>query len=52
MEVGARKAQARAINTPEFQRLDSVFKELPKLKDVSLAESLIPSVLQTTSAHV
>lgn len=51
-EVGARRAQAQAINTPEFQRLDSIFKELPELKDVSIAESLIPCAIQTTALNV
>ncbi len=50
-ELGARTAQAQAINTPEFQRLEGIFKELPDLKDVSIAESIVPCAIQTTALN-
>lgn len=49
LEVGARRAQAEAINTPEFQRLESIFKELPDLKDVNIMEDIIPCAIETTA---
>lgn len=46
LEVGARKAQAEAIKTPNFRRLDSIFKELPPLEKQNLLNTIVPSVIQ------
>lgn len=47
LELGARSAQLRAMQTKEFRLMDYIFKQLDATKKTTYIDSISPSIVQT-----